>query len=116
MEVQRQVISADASRPRDQSGVIRRGSLLLHRDVLQPEASAQHPGLHEPGCLQTVALSGRNGLKTTTDWYAYARNDHSAFPYQSNVIARSLLDIETDACNQNTVFYYGKLGRVDYER
>ena len=53
-------------------------------DVLQPEASAQHPGLHEPGGLQTAALSGRNGLKMTTDWYAYARRDHSAFPYQSS--------------------------------
>ena len=68
--------------------VAARGSLLLHRDVLQPEVSAQHPGLHEPGCLQTAALSCRNGLTTTTDRYAYARNDHSAFPYQSNLYKR----------------------------
>ncbi len=34
-----------------------------------------------------------NGLKTTTDWYAYARNDHSAFPYQSKFMIDWLYDL-----------------------
>ena len=62
---------------------------------IEPEASAQHPGLYESGCLQTAALSGRNGLKTTTDWYAYARNTHSAFPYQSRNVWAEIGDEES---------------------
>ena len=34
------------------------GKFQKDRDVLQPETSAQHIGLHEPGGIQIAALSG----------------------------------------------------------